>query len=277
MKIKLEENGHIKQLVEQAVENSNKPDINCGNVVHLTKEQIEQIEQVSSALGIAFGVMLNSAVKYAIYYATSNRLSVKELDTYPKTLGTDSIKEKITAQTQFKLEKIGMQDYLSECVVTGVKLLYGKLINNVGISTKQPAESFVKHIESKTPSEKRKFAKKYVKNIGLEINGKTSGNSSIVNAIGSINGKKVVFQSNLAKTALNKKNIGSLSKMFEDAEIAIVLAIKYTGVFEKQLREQVNNDLKLYILTLNDCANTSVVFKNAIEDWPELANFEDYL
>jgi len=192
-------------------------------------------------------------------------------------LGTDTLKEKITAQTRFKLEKVGMQDHLSECIVAGIQLLYGNLIDNFATSVEKPIESFVRQIENKTPSEKRDFGKKYVENIGLEVKGKTSGNSSIINAVGSVDGKKAVFQSNLAKTSLGKAQIAALGKKIESAEIAVILAIKYTGVFEQQLREQIKGDLKLHILTLDDCINNSVAFQKAVIDLPKLVKFEDCL
>jgi len=272
-----QKNKYVEQIVEQAIENSDKSEEIYGIVINLTKEQIEQVEHISSALGIAFGVILNSAVKYAIYYANRLEIPVNQLDTYPQKLGTDTLKEKITAQTRFKLEKAGMQSYLSECIVAGVQLLYGNLINNFATSVEKPVESFVKQIENKTPSEKRDFGEKYVENIGLKAKGKTSGNSSIINAIGFVDGKKIVFQSNLAKTALGKKQITTLGKKFESAEVAIILAIKYTSVFEQQLREQINNNVKLHVLTLDDCINNSVTFQKAVIDLPKLVKFEDCL
>jgi len=75
----------------------------------------------------------------------------------------------------------------------------------------------------------------------------------------------------LRKKSLDKPLTVSLGNKIQQAEIAIILATKYTKVFEEQLRQKLDKKLKLHLLTTEDLANNTTLFQKAVNDVPKLA------
>jgi hypothetical protein len=85
--------------------------------------------EIGKVLGLSFSVTLNSAVKYALFYAQNKGVYLKELEEYPKSLSSHSLRLKVTAETWQRLKELEMTEQISECVFTGIELLYKQLID----------------------------------------------------------------------------------------------------------------------------------------------------
>ncbi|KHD05876.1 hypothetical protein PN36_06365 [Candidatus Thiomargarita nelsonii] len=156
---------YADRLVAEAMQQANKPEPpQDADIIKLTQSQIAQVEKMAAALGLAFGVMLNSAAKYAVFYAQGRTVPVNQLNEYPEKVGTDSIKEKITVSTWFKLKQAGMKEYLSECIITGIQLLYKQLIASDDSDSK-PAKALIDTISNKPPPLKRKLGQNWMTQI----------------------------------------------------------------------------------------------------------------
>ena len=87
--------------------------------VYLTQKQIEKTEEIANVLGIAIGVTLNSAIKYAVNKKAKIKNGVK---------GTEAVSVKITEHTLFVLRSNGHEEHLNNVLTTGIDLLYRKLV-----------------------------------------------------------------------------------------------------------------------------------------------------
>jgi len=54
---------------EQLVAETREPKLEPKVVIKLTQYQVEQVKKITNALGLAYAVTINSAIKYAVYYA----------------------------------------------------------------------------------------------------------------------------------------------------------------------------------------------------------------
>ncbi len=250
---------YAEQLVAETKEQTQEQKV----VIKFTRSQLEQIKKITNALGLAYAVAINSAIKYAVYYA-NNIVStpVNQLKEFPTTQGksTDSMKLEITPETWFELKQAGVEKYWLECAITGIQLFYEKLMDNSQPIVTQdiPKQSFDSN-----------FGKNCIKKLGLEV--KNSHHRGSIDGIGSINGNTVFFYANLRKRPLDKPLTVSLGNKIQQAEIAIILATKYTKVFEEQLRQTLDKKLKLHLLTTEDFANNTTRFQKTVNDVPKLA------
>ena len=250
---------YAEQLVAKTKEQTQEQKV----VIKFTSSQVEQIKKITNALGLAYAVTINSAIKYAVYYAKNIASTpINQLKEFPTNQGksTDSIKLEITPETWLKLEQAGEEKYWLECAIVGIQLFYEKLMDNSQsiVTPDIPKQSFDSN-----------FGNNCIKQLGLEV--KNSHPSGRIDSIGSINGKTVCFYANLRKKPLDKQLIAYLDKKIKPAEIAIILATKYTKVFEEQLRQKIDKKLKLHFLTTEDFANNTTIFQKAVNDLPKLA------
>jgi hypothetical protein len=98
------------------------------NIIRVTEEQEEIVKKLCVALGLSLKTIVNSAIKYALFYAKAKGVPLYELEEYPKSLGVRPLKVMVTAETSEKLKESGMTEKLIECAVTGIQLLYKGLI-----------------------------------------------------------------------------------------------------------------------------------------------------
>lgn len=98
--------------------------------IKISESQEKMAGEVRAALGLAFGVTLNSAVKYALFHAQHKGVSLSKLENFPTTLGSHSLKLKVTPDTLHRLKESGVtKEQLSECVAIGIQLMYERLID----------------------------------------------------------------------------------------------------------------------------------------------------
>lgn len=128
--VKIEaENVYVEQVVAEATGAANETEKPLQLTIQLNESQEKMALELRKALGLGFEVTLNSAVKYALFYAQNQELSVIQLEEYPSLLGSQSLKIKVTSDTLDRLRESGATEQLSECVVVGIQLLHERLIN----------------------------------------------------------------------------------------------------------------------------------------------------
>ncbi|KAF3887729.1 MULTISPECIES: hypothetical protein [Nostocales] len=123
------ENAYVERVIAEAVQQEQEIDNPTQFTVNLGESQEKIAKEIRQALGLSFEVTLNSAIKYALFYANSLGVSISNLEEYPRNLAAQSIKMKVTPDTWYKLKAFNATDQISECIVIGLQLLYKQLIN----------------------------------------------------------------------------------------------------------------------------------------------------
>ncbi|MBR8836845.1 MAG: hypothetical protein DSM106950_23235 [Stigonema ocellatum SAG 48.90 = DSM 106950] len=123
------ENAYVEKVIAEANQQLNETEKPIQSTVMITEAQEKMAFELRQALGLGFEVTLNSAVKYALFYAQNEEVPVNKLEEYPSNLGSHSIKIKVTPDTLHRLKESGAANLLSECVVVGIQLLYRQLIH----------------------------------------------------------------------------------------------------------------------------------------------------
>ncbi len=105
-----------------------------------TASQRTMIEKLTSALTLSAKVIVESAINYVHFYVKDSDTSIKQLEEYSisvkqlkedsNSLGLHPFKLTLAAETSHNLEELGMKEQPNECAVTGIQLLYGRLLNS---------------------------------------------------------------------------------------------------------------------------------------------------
>lgn len=123
------ENAYVEQVIAEAAQQVNEAEKPLQSTVMITEAQEKMASELRQALGLGFETTLNSAVKYALFYAQNKEVPVNKLEEYPSNLGSHSIKMKVTPDTLHRLKESSAANLLSECVVIGIQLLHKQLIH----------------------------------------------------------------------------------------------------------------------------------------------------
>ncbi|MBD2777409.1 hypothetical protein [Iningainema tapete] len=123
------EKAYVEQVVAEATQPINEVEKPTQFTIMITEAQENMAGAIRKALGLGFEVTLNSAIKYALFYAQNKQVSVSKLEEYPSSLGSHSLKIKVTPDTLHRLKESGATNQLSQCVVIGIQLLHERLIN----------------------------------------------------------------------------------------------------------------------------------------------------
>jgi|GEM_PF-2590409 len=91
----------------------------------------KMLKKLTSSLALSVKVVVESAISYVYFYTKNRELKVDQLPEYPQTLGSSTFKLALAAETTHKLNELEMTQKLSECAVTGIRLLHNKLIEKV--------------------------------------------------------------------------------------------------------------------------------------------------
>lgn len=98
-----------------------------------TDSEAMMLKKLTSSLALSVKVVIESAISYVYFYTKDRKLKVDQLPEYPQTLGSLPFKLALAAETIHKLDELGMAHKLSECAVTGIRLLYNQLIEKVRV------------------------------------------------------------------------------------------------------------------------------------------------
>lgn len=99
-------------------------------ILKITPEQKEQAENLCDFLGVSWESTLNIAIKYALAYAKKQELDISKLREFPKQIGSEPVKVILDTKALIRLEEAGMKEKVNECLITGINILYDKLIKN---------------------------------------------------------------------------------------------------------------------------------------------------
>lgn len=105
-----------------------KTDEEYSVIIHFTEVQEKMLEELFDLMGITPHFMLDLAAKYALFYAEKQGVSIYELEEYPKSIGFRPFKYELMMEVESRLEDAGMLDYIPGCAITGLNLLYDRLM-----------------------------------------------------------------------------------------------------------------------------------------------------
>jgi hypothetical protein len=112
-------------------------------ILKFTETQVKMIQDLIVALGVSVRSLLDYAINY-VYYQRNNQeiintiielsqLDNREFNHQIQGKGNKHNKNEkkiiLTAEITYKLEELGMKEKIYECVVTGITLLYERLIS----------------------------------------------------------------------------------------------------------------------------------------------------
>jgi hypothetical protein len=103
-------------------------------VLKMTHEQKKQAESLCDFLGVSWGTTLNIAIKSALAYAKKQELDISEFREFPNQIGSEPVKVILDTKALIRLEEAGMSEKVNECLITGIHILYDKLIPNTSIN-----------------------------------------------------------------------------------------------------------------------------------------------
>lgn len=103
-------------------------------ILKMTPEQKKQAESLCDFLGVSWGTTLNIAIKSALSYAKKQAVDVSNLREFPTQIGLEPVKVILDTKALIRLEESGMSEKVNECLITGINILYDKLIQDASIN-----------------------------------------------------------------------------------------------------------------------------------------------
>lgn len=99
--------------------------------VYLSESQEKKVEEYCKVFGVSVRTMLNSCINYIIFLSEKQGVAVKDLQYYPKSLGSKIHELILNAETLNKLNKLGVKEAedASKYAVAGIEVLYQKNLN----------------------------------------------------------------------------------------------------------------------------------------------------
>jgi hypothetical protein len=101
--------------------------------LQFTDSEAMMLKKLTSSLALSVKVVVESAISYVYFYTKDRNLKVDQLPEYRQTLGSRTFKLELATEIAHKLDELGMAHQLSECAVTGIRLLYHQLIETVSV------------------------------------------------------------------------------------------------------------------------------------------------
>ncbi|MCD8488240.1 MAG: hypothetical protein LRZ84_16250 [Desertifilum sp.] len=96
--------------------------------VYLSDSQEKKVEEYCKVFGVSVRTMLNSCINYIIFLADKKGIEVKDLQYYPKRLGTNCHDLILNTETVTKLRNSGVNELeeAGKYAIAGIKVLYEK-------------------------------------------------------------------------------------------------------------------------------------------------------
>jgi hypothetical protein len=94
------------------------------SIVRFTEDQEKMVQILSQGLGLSFQSLINCAIRGSLLYIKEQDKKLKDLQEYPKELGSQQMEVMLSVETLSVLESSGMKDEFIECAIVGIKLLY---------------------------------------------------------------------------------------------------------------------------------------------------------
>jgi hypothetical protein len=97
--------------------------------VRLDESQEKMVMELCNVLGLSARAVLNAAIRFLLYYARLRGTPPTRVREYPKHLSGRLSTFELTAETLGQAQEAAVLDVLPHCVVAGVKLLHGRVLN----------------------------------------------------------------------------------------------------------------------------------------------------
>lgn len=120
----------VEQAIKAGQENSDQEASESSDcTIELSKEAQEQLKQVSKALNLSFPTAIYSAINYVYFVNQDHQKNINEIisdtpENNEKRQNLHEHKVNLFGDTNSKLEKMGLKDRPSDCVIAGIRLLY---------------------------------------------------------------------------------------------------------------------------------------------------------
>jgi hypothetical protein len=125
------ENGAVDYLVSSGLHKRDSGLNESSVKVYLSEDQKQKVEQCCDVFGVSVRTMLNSCIQYIIFFSKEKGVDAKDLQYYPKRLGSIGYDLLLNAETLSKLKDSGVQEVEEDAkyAVAGIKVLYEKNLN----------------------------------------------------------------------------------------------------------------------------------------------------
>ncbi len=125
------ENGAVDYLVSSGLHKRDSGLNESSVKVYLSEDQKQKVEQYCDVFGVSVRTMLNSCIQYIIFFSKEKGVEAKDLQYYPKRLGSIGYDLLLNAETLSKLKDSGVQEVeeAAKYAVAGIKVLYEKNLN----------------------------------------------------------------------------------------------------------------------------------------------------
>ncbi|MGC9526803.1 MAG: hypothetical protein ACP5D7_14820 [Limnospira sp.] len=122
------ENGAVDYLISSALNQRDSGLNESSLTVYLSESQQRKVEEYCKVFGVSVRTMLNSCIQYIIFLSEQKGVEVKDLQYYPKRLGSIDYDLMLNAETLSKLKKSGVEELGEACkyAIAGIKVLYEK-------------------------------------------------------------------------------------------------------------------------------------------------------
>lgn len=99
--------------------------------IYLSESQEKKVEEYCKVFGVSVRTMLNSCIHYIIFLSEKKGIEVKDLQYYPKRLGSHCHELILNTETLTKLKHSGLTELseASKYAVAGINVLYDKNLN----------------------------------------------------------------------------------------------------------------------------------------------------
>ncbi|WP_126148343.1 hypothetical protein [Synechococcus elongatus] len=96
--------------------------------IYLTASQENKVQDFCHVFGISARTMMNSCLLYILFLSSKKSLHPKELQCYPKRLGSREHEVTLNRETINRLKSFGITDHneVVKCIIAGVKVLHDK-------------------------------------------------------------------------------------------------------------------------------------------------------
>jgi hypothetical protein len=122
------ENGAVEYLISSGFDKRDSGLNELTLKVYLSESEEKKVEEYCRVFGVSVRTMLNSCIHYIIFLSERKGIAVKDLQYYPKRLGSNCHELILNAETLNKLKRSGVEEMgeVGKYAVAGIKVLYEK-------------------------------------------------------------------------------------------------------------------------------------------------------
>lgn len=125
------EDGAVDYLISSGLNNRGSRESGTSLKIYLSESQEKKVEEYCKVFGVSVRTLLNSCIQYVIFLSERKGVEAKDLQYYPKRLGSNCHDLLLNAETLSKLKNLGVNEVeeAGKYAVAGIKVLYEKNLN----------------------------------------------------------------------------------------------------------------------------------------------------